>query len=67
MRKGEWVRVQVNYPRNPRVNGVWEGKVIAVGRYRSGYAYFKLDCAPRVSFPNSSSYVKVLERRGGVA
>jgi len=62
LRKGEYVIVEVNYPRSPHLNGIWEGIVTEVGCYRSGYAYFKLNTA-KYSFPNSSKYIKVLQRR----
>jgi len=62
MRKGEWIKVLVNYPRNPKLNGVWEGRVKEVGCYSSGFAFFKLEGIP-YAFPNSSRYRQIIERR----
>lgn len=63
MRKGEFVKVIVNYPKNKKLNGLFEGKVIETGCFRNGYAYFKLDTCPKLALPHSSKYLKILERR----
>lgn len=65
-RKGDWVKVKINYPRNPKINGVYSGIITKIGQYRGGYVYFKLDTYPNLSFPNSSKYVQVIDRRSGV-
>lgn len=64
IRKGEYVKVKVNYPKNKKLCGEFEGKVTQVGCYRSGYAFFKLDSCPKLTFPNSSTYTKVLDVDG---
>ena len=62
MRKGEYVKIKVNYPKNPKLNGIYTGKVIQVGCYYSGFAYFKLDSNPNKALPNSSRYTEIIER-----
>ena len=58
MRVGDYVEATVNYPKNPKLNGTYQGRVIKLGCYRSGFAYFKLDSFPN-PLPNSSAYTKV--------
>jgi len=60
IRKGYWVKVKVHYPKSPRLNGEWAGRVAKVGQYPSGYVYFKLEGLP-YAFPLSSKYTKVEE------
>jgi len=62
IRKGEVVTVEVNYPKNKKLCGVWSGRVIETGCFRSGFAFFKLEGA-KYAFPNSSKYTKILHKR----
>jgi len=64
MRKGDLVKAEVNYPKNPNLNGVYIGRVIQIGCFRSGFAYFKLDCKPNLALPNSKKYTKIQILRG---
>lgn len=62
IRKGDVVTVQVDYPKNKKLSGVWSGKVTDVGCFRSGFAYFKLEGC-KYAFPNSPRYTKVIHKR----
>ena len=62
IKKGQWVKVKVNYPKNPRLNGIYEGIVTETGCYRSGFAYFKLT-EVKQALPNSRKYTTILETR----
>jgi len=63
IKKGSYVKVEVKYPRNKKLNGIFEGNVIETGCFRNGYAYFKLDTHKKLALPNSQKYVKVIEER----
>ena len=54
------MKVLVNYPKNKKVCGIFSGRVIETGRFRTGYAYFRLDTCPELALPNSSKYVRRL-------
>ena len=62
IRKGQYIKFECNYPRNKKVNGVFEGLVTKVGCFRSRFAYFKIDSCPKLAFPNSPKYIKILEQ-----
>ena len=64
IKKGQLVKVKVDYQKNKRLCGEFTGTVTQVGCYRSGFAFFKLDSYPKLAFPNSSAYVKILDAGG---
>ena len=61
---GDYVRVVVDYPKNRRLSGEYEGTVTKVGQYMSGFVYFKLD-STAAALPLSRKYRVVLERKRG--
>lgn len=62
IRKGDVVTVEIQYPKNKKLSGVWSGRVVETGCFRSGFAFFKLE-GVKHSFPNSSRYVKLIQRQ----
>lgn len=59
--KGDFLRVRVTYPRNPELDGEYSGQVEAVGCYRSGFAYIRLE-GVRKALPNSARYLTILDQ-----
>ena len=62
MRVGDYVKVLVVYPKDPRLCGVHEGIVQKIGQFKNGYVYFRLQ-GSKLSLPLSSKYTRILERR----
>ena len=60
IRQGDFVKVKVFYPKNPRLNGFHEGIVQKVGQFKTGFVYFKLNGK---CLPLSRKYMKIVERR----
>ncbi len=62
IKKGQYIKFECRYPRNKKVNGVFEGMVTETGCFRSRFAYFRIDSAPKLAFPNSPKYITILEQ-----
>lgn len=56
MKTGQKIEAVINYPKNPKLDGIYKGTVTEVGRFRNGFAYFKLDTNPKLALPASSQY-----------
>ena len=58
MKVGDNAIVKVNYPKNPNLNGVYQGTVVKIGCFRTGFAYFLLDTFDK-PLPNSKKYTEI--------